>query len=233
MNGYLGRKVGHVGQSALVRVDGNRFVAASGRGGGIGSVRRGGHEHEVAVRIAPVHMVRPYQHEAEQFAVRARGRLQTHRVHAEDRLEHFLHLVQDGYRSLGGFLGLQRVHPREAGHEHRLIVHLGVVFHGARTKRVEALVDAIVELGQAKEMPHDIAFRQFGQWQCVTKRYSRKEFGQGNFGHVRDGQRHAEPSWTGHFEQGGFQSSLRHFHVKPPRPRCARTDRFPRGYVVP
>ena len=52
------------------------------------------------------------------------------------------------------------VKPGKPGH---LLVDLGIVLHRARAQRIEALVHAVVQLGQPHEMPHEVDLAHLGQ----------------------------------------------------------------------
>jgi len=51
---------------------------------------------------------------------------------------------------------LQRVQPGESCEARDALAEPGVVLHGARTERVEPLVDGVVQLAEAMEVLHDL-----------------------------------------------------------------------------
>jgi hypothetical protein len=89
----LSSQVRHVHQPALVGVYWHGPVAAARRRGGVGPVRRRRDDHHLAVSLPVVLVVRTDQHQAEQFAVRARRGLQRDGVHPQDRGQVLLHRV--------------------------------------------------------------------------------------------------------------------------------------------
>ena len=88
--------------------------------------------------------------DAGELAVGAGGGLQAGPVHAGDREQALLQLVHELEHALHVLLGLVGVEFGEAGQGRHLVVHLGVVLHGARPERIEAGVDAVVEMRQAE-----------------------------------------------------------------------------------
>ncbi len=84
-------------------------------------------------------------------------------VHAGYLEQPLLQLVQELEDPLHVRLGLVGVKLGEAGERRHLVVDLGVVLHGARPQRIEAGVDAVVEMGQAGVVAHHLRLGDFGQ----------------------------------------------------------------------
>ena len=66
-------------------------------------------------------------------------------------------------RALHRALRLQRMEVGEAGQPRHLLVEPRVVLHRARAERVEAAVDRVILLRQAREMPDDLRLAEARQ----------------------------------------------------------------------
>ncbi len=105
----------------------------------------------------------------------------------------FLELVGEAIKQFKGALqllvGLARVDPVESLQAGGGFVDLGVLLHGAGTKRIHVGVDREVLLRKAHEMAHDVNLRHLGQRQIVAQLVGRQKV----LGHahprVRIGQR--------------------------------------------
>ena len=106
---------------------------------------------------------------AGQLALGAGSRLQGDAGKAADLLQPFLQLVHQQQAALHGLDRLERVQPGEAGQAGGLLVDLGVVLHRAGAERVDARVDAVVQLRQAGEVADHIHLGQFGQRQVLAR----------------------------------------------------------------
>ena len=201
---------GFDGQDA-VGTDGHlhRGEAAQGRAGGVGAVRGVGDEHLgalVALRPVP----RLNEHDAGQFAVRARGRLEAARLKAGHGAEHPFGFVQHAQRALRIFGGEQRMRAGKTGQRRDLFVDFGVVLHGARTERVHARVHAEVPRGQAGVVAHHVQFGALGQ---ARRALAQQGFGQhlrgaGRVVVHRQGQTGSAAAFYGFGKDG--------FHSRPP-----------------
>ena len=62
---------------------------------------------------------------------------------------------------------------RETGQPGGVLVDLGVVLHGAGAERVEAAVDAVVEVAEVGEVAHDLKLADFRQVEVVAQQIGR------------------------------------------------------------
>ena len=134
-------------------------------GGRVRAVRRIGHQDGVALAFAPVVEVLPHDQHAGQLAVRAGSRLERHGGETGDLRQHRLKLEHQRHRALHAQLRLERMQRGEAGDARRHLVHLRVILHGARAERVEAGVDAVVQLRQAHVVAHQVDLGHLGHRQ--------------------------------------------------------------------
>ena len=138
-------------------------AAAHGRGRRVRAVRRLGHDDLVAREVAAGAVVGADHRHPRELAVRAGHRAQRHRAHAGDLLEHLLQFEHALQEALPLRLGRARMAREELGQHRVLVAGLGVVFHRARTERVEVRVDGEVELREPGEMAHGVELAHLGQ----------------------------------------------------------------------
>jgi hypothetical protein len=123
-----------------------RDAAAHGGCRRIGAVRRFRHDDLVACQIAPRPMIGADHRHPRKLAVRAREGAERHATHTGHGLEHFLQFVHAREKSLSVFDRRQWMPSEELGQHRCGIAGLRVVFHRARTERIEVRVDREVEL---------------------------------------------------------------------------------------
>jgi len=138
-------------------------AAAHGRGRGVRAVRGLGHDDLVAREVAARAVVGADHRHPGELAVRPGHRAQRHRAHAGDLLEHLLQFEHALQETLPLRLRRARMAREELGQHGVLVAGLRVVFHRARTERVEVRVDGEVELRQPREMAHGVEFADLGQ----------------------------------------------------------------------
>jgi hypothetical protein len=114
---------------------------------------------------------------------------------ARDGFQVLLQFVHQLERALRQRFGLQRVCVREARKRGDFLVDARVVFHRARAERVEADIDAIVALRQARVVAQRVQFTHFGQggrlWaQILLTEQLRERLG----GHIAHRGTHAAPT---------------------------------------
>ena len=154
-----------------------------------------------ALEVAAVFVVLLDQHQAGLLAVSAGGRLQRDGRHAGDLRQHGGQIVDQAERALHGAFRLQRVDAGEAGQAGGRFVDLGIVLHGAGTKRIEAFVDGEVEVGQAREVAHHVHFRHLRQAGSFRAGHAAERVRR-HGGDVEPGQRVTDAAGTAGFEQG-------------------------------
>jgi len=76
-----------------------------------------------------------------ELTVRAGDGLQRHARHSEDRLQRLLEMPQQFEIALHLMFRLQRMRQREAGRSRELLVQPRIVFHRARSERIESGID--------------------------------------------------------------------------------------------
>ena len=145
-----------------VRLEVLHLVAADGRGGGIGAVRRVGNE-DLAARIALRLMPCANQQDAGELAMRAGGGLQRDGVHAGDVDQAALQQVDDFENALGERFGPVGMRFGQAFDARDELVHARVVLHGARAQRIHAEIDGVVPGGEAREVADDFDLAQLRQ----------------------------------------------------------------------
>src|SRR6185312_7573787 len=106
-------KMVRVDLSALVRFDVLDFVARDDGGRGIRTVRGIGNQHTFA-RVTATFQAGANHQQARRFALSARGRLKSDRVHASDREQALLQIPQNTQAALRNLIGLHRVLARNA-----------------------------------------------------------------------------------------------------------------------
>lgn len=171
-------------QPVCVAGDAHHLIAAHGRAGGIGAMRRVRHKHLGASLVAPALMVRLDKQQAHVLPMRARGGLEGHAVHASDGGQAFLGLTQHLAAAARRGFGLERMHAGKARQGRHVLVDAGVVFHGAAAQGIEPLVYAVHLLGQRFIVAGQLALGQFRQ---IKRGLARKFLRQRRGGHVRRG----------------------------------------------
>ena len=122
---------------------------------------RGIRNQNFLARISLVLQIRANHQEAGQFALRARGRLQSGGVHAGDREQALLQIVKNPqaalrkFRGLFGMLGREPIEPRDE------FVHARVVLHSAGAERIHPQIDGVIPGGKPREVADDFDFADF------------------------------------------------------------------------
>src|ERR1051325_2457368 len=136
------------------------FVAGNHRGGGIRAVRGVWYQNFFA-RIALFFEVSPNQQQAGQFALCARSRLQSDRVHSGNFQKAVLQELQNLQAALREFLWLvgmlscNSVEPRDK------FIYARIVFHGAGAQWIHSQVDGVIPGGKPREMANHFDFADF------------------------------------------------------------------------
>jgi hypothetical protein len=176
----------------------------------VGSVRRVREQDAPARASLSVRVVvRPHQQYARHLTLRSGCRLQRHLVHPGDFLQHLGQLVHQSQSALGARLRRERVQTREARHATRRLVHLGIVLHGARPKRVQGAVHVVILERQLGVVTHHLVLRDLRETsRLVAQVVSRYEVAEWQRVHVRAGHPCAAPSRLGLLEYGGRRLAL-------------------------
>ena len=151
-----------VQDALLARLDVLHRVSRDGRRGGVGAVRRIGNQ-DFAARVAALFEQRADQQNAGKFAVRARRRLQGHRVHAGDLGQRRFQARHHLHGSLRKRFRLVGVGPGEALDARHHLVDPRVVLHGAGTQRIHAVIDGVVPGGEAREVADGLHLAHLGK----------------------------------------------------------------------
>ena len=198
------RQRAEVGVAFGVRGDRDDVVAAARRRGGVGAVGGVGDEDDGAFGLAERLVVGLDEHEARHLAVGARDGLEGDLVEAGDRAEHLLDPRQNLQRAGDRLDRLHGVELGEAGHAGGLLVDLRVVLHRARAQRVEAGLDAVIDVAEVREVAQEIQLAHLGE----VERGARLEVGL-DLGRVAHGDVAADPSRAGLLEdQTGLGNAL-------------------------
>ena len=144
------------GFHVLHHVPGNR------RSGRIGAVRGIGNQ-DLAARVAALLEQRANQQDACQLSLRAGRGLQRHRIHPGNFGEGRFQARHHFHGALRQRLGLIRMRPRQAFDARYQFIDPRVVFHGAGTQRVHAVIDGVVPGGKACEVADGFHFAHFGE----------------------------------------------------------------------
>ena len=162
-------------------------AAAHGGRGGVGAMRRDGHDDLVARQVAARAMVRADHRHAGEFAVCAGHGRERDALHACDFFQHLLQLEHAGEETLaGGFRG-ERMAVEEPREHRVLVTRLGVVLHRARTQRVEMRVDGEIELRQPREVAHHFELADFRQQRRLLAAQVLRDVGRDLVGRLRLG----------------------------------------------
>ena len=151
----LARERFEIDAAVGVRLEVLDLVAADGRGGRVGAVRRVGNENlaaGIALRLVP----RADQQDAGELAMRAGRGLQRDRVHAGDFEQAALQQVDDFENALRERFGPVGMRLGQALDARDKFVHARVVLHGAGAERIHAEVDGVVPGGEAREVADDL-----------------------------------------------------------------------------
>ena len=138
------------------------LIARHGGGGGVGTVATVRNEDDAALG-APADVIGANEHHARQLAGGAGAGLQGHAGQPRDLLQPFLKSVDQLQVALHQGVGRHGVTVGEAGQPRDLLVEPGVVLHGAGAERIDAVVHAVVPLGEAREVADDFHLAQLGQ----------------------------------------------------------------------
>ena len=180
--------------------NGDDVVSVERGTGGVGAVGRVGDEDLLARRIAALLVIGADHHDAGQFSLGARRRLQRHAVHAADFGQPLFELPRQFEESLGRLGGRERVRVGEAREPRSSLVHLGVVLHRARTERVEPEVDGRVPGGEAGEVAHHVDLAHLRQLRQVVARQVAEERVDVDLGDVQGRELGAAPPRPRAFE---------------------------------
>ena len=210
--------------AARPRFHRHHLIAAERRAGRVGSVSRLG-DDDLAPRVAFGLMVGADHHDAGQLAVRAGRRMERHAVQPADLRQVPLQLPQQLQRPLGQRVRQVGVRLGKAGQPHHVLVHPGVVLHGARTERVEPQVDPEVPLRDPRVVADHIHLAHLGQTgDRPTQEVGRDQGLRRLLGHVTGRQRIPdspgtallEDQWLVEDQPLGADRSFRAAHRTPP-----------------
>ncbi len=132
--------------------------AGHDRAGGIGAVRGGGNQDDVARAFAARLVIRAHHRQAGELTLRAGIGLQRHRGKARDLAQRVFELVADLAVAFGLIVGRERMHPRELFPRHRIHLARGVEFHRAGAERDHRRIEADVLALEAADVAHHLAF---------------------------------------------------------------------------
>ena len=129
----------------------------------IGAVRRFWHENLVTLGLPFAQEVGAHNGESRELALRACHRRQRHRRHAGESLQMRFKLHAHLQEALVKLVWRKWMASKEAGVERDFMRRPRVVFHGARSKRVEARVDREVLLRDARVVANSGEFSDLRQ----------------------------------------------------------------------
>ncbi len=154
----LGPQIREVDVALLVAGHDHRPHPGHGRAGGIGAVRGGRYQDDVAVTLSAGTVERADDQQSRELSLGARVGLQRHRVEAGDGPQQRLELRDDlpvAARLRRGHVGMD---VPELGPGHRFHLRRGVQLHGARAEGNHRRVEAYVLALQTLQVPHHLQF---------------------------------------------------------------------------
>ena len=157
----------HVDIAVRERRDFLHYAAAHRRGRRIRAVCRIRTDDLGSLCIAASIMKRFYHCHAGEFALCTRHRRQRYALHAGHVLEHLLQFVHARQEALAVADRPKRMPAGELGQQCQLVAGARIVFHRARTQRVELGIDREVLLRQPRVMSDRLQFRGFRQARSV------------------------------------------------------------------
>ena len=104
-------------------------------------------------------MIRTDHGDAGKLALRTRHRRQRYRLHARYNLQHLLQLIHCLQETLAVLHRPERMARQKLRQHREAITNPRVVFHRARTQRIEMRVDGKIQLRQPRKMAHDFKLR--------------------------------------------------------------------------
>ena len=164
---HLPRESFEIDAAVGIRLEILDRVAAEGRRGRVGAVRRVGNQNllaRIALRLVPG----AREQDSRELAVRARRRLQRDRVHAGDFEQASLQQVQNLENPLRERVGPVRMRLGQPLDARDKFVHARVVLHGARAQRIHAEIDRVVPSGEAREVADNLDLGELGQLRVVS-----------------------------------------------------------------
>ena len=136
--------------------DDNDAHACHRRAGGIGAVRGGRNQHDVAVRVSPVAVIRTNHHETRELTLCAGVRLQRDRAESRDLGESVFELADDLRVALRLVQRRERMDAREVLPRHRQHLARGVQLHRAGAQWNHRRIEPDVLPLEAADIPHHL-----------------------------------------------------------------------------
>ena len=131
--------------------------------------------------------------------------LKRDRMEPDDFCQHLLEFIHEVENSLGEGFPLVRVGLSETRQAAQILVDLRVVFHGARTERIQPEVDGVVPLGEARVMAYHIHLADLGKSFDLWAHMVTGEHVLGTrLGNVGVGERVSPSSWMSLFKYEWF-----------------------------
>ena len=152
----------HIYPATVIGGDLFDAIAADGRSGGIGPMRRCGHQHHLA-RVALSLQRGPNGHQTAEFTMGAGGRRHGNRRHAGQFYQPFRQGIDQFQGALHGFHRLQRMQVGETRQPRHFLVQARIVLHGAGAQGVEPRINGKIIARQTYKVAHDLRFRKAGQ----------------------------------------------------------------------
>ena len=145
--------------------------------GGIGN-------QNLLARISLGLVIRANHQQPGHLAMRARGGLQSDRVHAGDFDQLLAQRLDNLQRTLRNLLRLVGMPIRNSLDPRHGFVHARVVLHGARAQRIHAQIDRVVPRGKPREVANDLNLAHFGHVAQIFSFRRAQKLGGIHFRHV-------------------------------------------------
>ena len=172
--------------------------AAHGGGGGVGAVGGVGDDHLGPGGVPPALVVLLHHQQGGELPVGPGGGLEGHGLHAGDLAQELLRQIEHLQAALDGVGALEGVDAGEAGQGGHLVIHLGVVLHGAGAQGVEPVVHPVGPALQGGIVPGQVHLGDLGKAEGALALHALHQVGGG---HVQGGQQVAAPALPALFKQ--------------------------------
>mmetsp|Transcript_15304 Transcript_15304/g.38666 ORF Transcript_15304/g.38666 Transcript_15304/m.38666 type:complete len:218 (+) Transcript_15304:1084-1737(+) len=145
---HLALQVFQVNAPVCLSFQVERFEPAHNRCCGIGAMCRRRYKHNLPlICFSPIFNSLSDTHHTAQLSVGTSSGRHCHSLHSSQLAQPFLEAVDNLESTLSSLHGLEGVDGAKAGVPGYLLIHTRIVLHRARAKRIDPLVNVVVQLG--------------------------------------------------------------------------------------
>ncbi len=148
----------HINPAPLVGRHFYYLVAHHGAAGGVGAMGRVRNDHLSAVPLTAVVVVGLDHHEPSQFPVGASRGLQRGLGEPGNGRQMLTEVVDELQGALDRLLGLVRMDSTQSRQAHHILMHPGIVLHGAGAQGVKAHIHSVIEPRELGVVAHNLRF---------------------------------------------------------------------------